>query len=64
MDWCQVQAINTKHSIEDSEEAIEALQAAIDGAQAYIDQLKTEIGGEGSLAPQFKFRISTEIWKL
>jgi hypothetical protein len=58
VDWCQVQAINTKHSIEDSEESIEALQAAIDGAQAYIDQLKTEIGGEGSQEPGLTGKIS------
>merc|ERR1719460_2000724 len=48
VDWCQKQAINTKHAIGDSEEAIEALQAMTEGAQAYIDQLQTEIGGEGA----------------
>jgi hypothetical protein len=45
VDWCQKQAINTKHAISDSEEQIESLQSMIDSAQAYIDQLTTEIGG-------------------
>jgi predicted nucleic acid-binding Zn-ribbon protein len=58
VDWCQKQAINTKHSIDDSEEQIEALQAMIDQAQAYIDQLQTEIGGEGAQEPGLTGKIS------
>jgi hypothetical protein len=58
VDWCQKQAINTKHTIEGSEEQIESLQAVIDSAQAYIDQLQTEIGGEGSQEPGLTGKIS------
>merc|ERR1719506_3298393 len=58
VDWCQKQAINTKHAIDGSDEQIEALQSTIDGAQAYIDQLKTEIGGEGAQEPGLTGKIS------
>jgi predicted nucleic acid-binding Zn-ribbon protein len=58
VDWCQKQAINTKHTIEGSDEQIESLQAVIDSAQAYIDQLQTEIGGEGSQEPGLTGKIS------
>jgi predicted nucleic acid-binding Zn-ribbon protein len=58
VDWCQKQAINTKHAIGDSEEQIESLQSMIDSAQAYIDQLQTEIGGEGAQEPGLTGKIS------
>jgi chromosome segregation ATPase len=58
VDWCQKQAINTKHAIGDSDEQIESLQAMIDQAQAYIDQLQTEIGGEGAQEPGLTGKIS------
>jgi DNA repair exonuclease SbcCD ATPase subunit len=58
VDWCSKQAIQTKHAIDDSAETIEGLQALIDSAQAYIEQLSTEIGGEGAVEPGLTGKIS------
>lgn len=58
VDWCSKQAIQTKHAIDDGAETIESLQALIDSAQAYIEQLTTEIGGEGAMEPGLTGKIS------
>jgi hypothetical protein len=58
VDWCSKQAIQTKHTVDDGAETIESLQALIDSAQAYIDQLTTEIGGEGAMEPGLTGKIS------
>jgi len=58
VDWCSKQAIQSKHAIDDSAETIEGLQALIDSAQAYIEQLGTEIGGEGAVEPGLTGKIS------
>jgi hypothetical protein len=45
VDWCGKQASETKHSIADSTEQIDTLDATIETAKANIDELTAEIDG-------------------